>query len=428
MDGTLYVYTANFAEFSETIANDFSAISVSDFNNLFPDFRVLSENTEDFFPAGSNEKKIVSYITIPLIIGGEKFASVHIANSINDYFTVSILENLSVFLGAASPIIANSLSMRELDELQKNTRTAFARYVPADVMDEIISVSAKTVQQSEKRNITVLFSDIRNFTSISEHSNAQIIVDFLNSYFAKMGNEIISEGGHIDKFIGDAIMAVFGAFKNLENSPSSSIRAAIKMLAALEEMNSVESAFSKEKISIGIGINCGECVLGNIGFQNKMDYTVIGDSVNLASRIEDLTKRYKHPLIVSEYVYEASRDYFLFRKIDNVKVKGKEKPVGIYAVYSGFRGTDGHTLRSGETSALPIVTSLVLDRETLANYNKGLSVFYMREWKLAEEYFSKALETDKDDYLSQLYLERSVEFDRNPPPDNWDGVISFVEK
>ena len=424
----LYDYTANFTGFSAEIADDFSGICTSDFNNLFPDFQVETKKTQNFFPAGENQKKIVSYITIPLSIGGERFASVHIANSINEYFSPGILENINVFLGAAAPIIANALSMYELAELQKNTRIAFARYVPGEVMDEIINKSSKSASQSESRNVTILFSDIRDFTSISERLNAQDIVDFLNAYFEKMGNEIISEGGHIDKFIGDAVMAVFGALGTVENSPANAIRAALKMLAANENMDASHLSLPQGSLRMGIGINYGQCILGNIGFQNKMDYTIIGDTVNLASRLEGVTKYYRHPLIVSEYVYNPTKDFFLFRKVDNVRVKGKKEPVGIYAVYTGFEGSTGNVLRSGEILDISTLPSLLINREMLVNYNKGLQVFYMREWKPAQEYFTKALESNANDYLSQLYLERAVEFARTPPPDDWDGVVTLVEK
>ena len=426
--GTLYVYTANFAGFQEETVNDFSGISVSDFSQHFPDYQVEEKHKEDFYLPGSNKKKIVSYTTIPVSIGGDKFATLHIANSINDYFSPAILDNINVFIGAAAPIITNALSMRELAELQSNTRTAFARYVPADIMDEIIDSSSKMVSQSETRNITVLFADIRNFTALSEHSSAQDTVEFLNAFFAEMGSVIFLEGGHVDKFIGDAIMAVFGAFHNLENPIAGSIRAAVKMLAALENMNTPGIILPRGSLKIGVGINYGPCVLGNIGFKNKMDYTVIGDTVNLASRLEGVSKLYRYPIIVSEYVYNAMKDQFLLRKVDNVRVKGKEEPVGIYAVYTGFEGADGNVLRSGETSDLPIVPSLTVNRQMLMNYNKGLQLFHMREWKPAQEYFTKAVEADKGDYLSQLYLNRAVEYAKTPPPEDWDGVLTLSEK
>jgi class 3 adenylate cyclase/CheY-like chemotaxis protein len=426
--GKLYMYTANFAGFDASTAKDFVGISVSDFNRQFPDYHVESKLVQDFFPAGESQKQLVSYISIPLLVGGEKFASVHIANAIKEYFTPAIQENIQVFLAAAAPVIANALSMHELAELQKKTRTAFARYVPADVMDELIKKSSQMKNQGETRNVVVLFSDIRSFTANSESSSAQVVVEVLNAYFARMGNAIISEGGHIDKFIGDAIMAIFGAFRTAANAPANAVRAAIKMLAALESVDTAGIALPEEGLKVGIGINCGECVLGNIGFQNKMDYTIIGDHVNLASRLEGVTKLYRYPLIVSEYVYKAVKDLFLFRKVDNVRVKGKEEPVGIYAVYTGFEGNAGNVLRSGEVLDLPLVSSMRINRELLVNYNKGLRLFYMREWKPAREYFEKAAALNKNDYLARIYLERTIEFSQTPPPQNWDGAVTLTEK
>ena len=427
-NGVQSIYTANKSEFTQEIVDNFLGICNSDFLNIFSDDSFAEKKEKHFNDTGTNTKNISSYIFVPLTIASINFATLHIANTINDYFSPSIMENINLFTGASTPVIANALSMQELRELQYNTRTAFARYVPADVMDDIINNTVRKASVSESRNITVLFSDIRDFTEISEHSDAQIVVDFLNTYFSKMGTEIISEGGHIDKFIGDAIMAVFGAFQTSEYSPSNAIKAALKMLAAMEMINTCGNKISDDKIEIGIGINCGSCILGNIGFQNKMDYTIIGDTVNIASRIESLTKIYHHPLIVSEFVYDETKDNFLFRKIDDVLVKGKKKPVGIYAVYCGFYGTDGNKLRSGETADISSVSSLFINRDTLINYNKGLKVFYMREWKLAEEYFLKAHEYDNSDFLSKMYLERSREFFKNPPGNEWDGVITLSEK
>jgi class 3 adenylate cyclase/DNA-binding response OmpR family regulator len=424
----LYLYTANYNGFSSDIYNNFTGICVSDFNNFLPDYKFSSRAEKGFYPHGENQKTVSSYISIPLTIADEIYASIHIGNTKNEYFSASVLDNINVFASSASPVIANSLSMHEMSMLQKNTRTAFARYVPADVMDEIINETTRKAQASETRNVSVLFTDIRDFTDIAEKSEPQNVIDFLNTYFAKMGSEIISENGHIDKFIGDAIMAVFGAFQNLENSPANAIRAAVKMLASMEMINNSGIQLCRDKVDMGIGISYGECILGNVGFKNKMDYTLIGDTVNIASRLESITKVYNHPLIVSESVYEMTKEKFLYRKIDNVRVKGKQKPLGIYAVYSGFLGANGKKLRSGETADILSIPSLMINRETLVNYNKGLQVFYMREWKLAAEYFSKALENDDNDFLSRIYLDRAIEYEKKPPGEDWDGVIIYLRK
>jgi adenylate cyclase len=137
---------------------------------------------------------------------------------------------------------------------------------------------------------------------------------------------------------------------------------------------------------------------------------------------------YRHPIIVSEYMYDVAKDHFLFRKVDNVRVKGKDKPVGIYAIYTGFEGSSGKTLRSGEIMDIPTVPSLLINRELLALYNKGLHLFTKREWETAKESFSKAVEIDGKDYLSAVYLERTEEFLHNPPPADWDGAVSLTAK
>jgi len=250
----------------------------------------------------------------------------------------------------------------------------------------------------------------------------QELVKFLNVYFSMMGNQIIAEGGNIDKFIGDAIMAIFGAPKTLENSSASAVRAALRMIKTLSHVDTSGITLPEAGFGTGIGINCGECVVGNIGFQDKLDYTVIGDTVNLAARLEGVTKFYRLPIIVSEYIYNTAKDDFIFRKADNVRVKGKEQPVGLYAVYSAWQGEADE-----ETP-----DSLIIDRETLDQYNKGLKLFYMREWETAKQYFTQALSiaerTGKSDYLSSLYLERIAEYQINPPPPDWDTTTNMTEK
>jgi class 3 adenylate cyclase len=419
-DNSLVVYSANNGGFTGEIADDFTALTIADFNTLFPDYRVVSREETAFFPAGEKNKALESYVMIPLKNSGEDFATFHIASSVKEYFSRIILDNVRVFLAAAAPILANALRLRQMDILQKKTRAAFARYVPVDVMDEIIRKSASQTSQSETRVIAVLFSDIRNFTKISENTNAQELVNFLNAYFALMGNEIVSEGGNIDKFIGDAIMAIFGAPKTLPNAASGAIRAALRMVKALPRVDTSGISLPESGFGAGIGINYGECVVGNIGFNDKLDYTVIGDTVNLASRLEGVTKYYRHPIIVSENMYEAAKDEFIFRLADHVRVKGKNRAVGLYAVYDAFSG------EADEESP----ASLVLDRELLDKYNKGLKLYVMREWESARSYFTGALSLagPGGDYLSSLYLKRIDEYAANPPPSDWDASITMTEK
>jgi len=422
-DNALTVYNANNSGYTEEIAEDFKAITIADFNTRFSDYKVISKEVSDFFPAGEKNKRIESYILIPLVSSNEDFASVHIGTSIKEYFSPLILENLNVFLAAAAPIIANALHLRQMEILQKKTRAAFARYVPIDVMDEIIKKSAAQSSQSETRTVAILFSDIRGFTKISENTPAQELVNFLNNYFSLMGNEIIDEGGNIDKFIGDAIMAIFGAPKTLENSAANAVRAALRMAKVLASIDTSGIYLPPEsKFGTGIGLNFGECVVGNIGFQDKLDYTVIGDTVNLASRLEGVTKYYQQTIIVSENIYEAAKDHFIFRKADSVRVKGKDKPVGLYTVYDAWQDeADPETPKY-----------LVIDREALDQYNKGLKLYTMREWETAKQYFNKALSiaerAGNADYLSSMYLSRIAEYQIDPPPPNWDATITMTEK
>ena len=421
-DECLLVYNANNSGFTKEIADDFKAISIADFNKRFTDFKVMSKELNDFYDAGENNKKIESYLLLPLVNNGEEFATVHIGTSKKEYFSGIIPETIENFLSAAAPVVANALRLRQMVNLQKKTRVAFARYVPEDVMDEIIKKSAAPVSQSENRMVAILFSDIRSFTKISENTPARELVNFLNEYFSIMGNEIIAEGGNIDKFIGDAIMAIFGAPRTLENASVSAVRAALRMIRALTKVDTSEITLPDTGFGAGIGVNTGECVVGNIGFQNKLDYTVIGDTVNLASRLEGVTKYYHQSVIVSEYVYSAAKDNFIFRKADSVRVKGKDQPVGLYTVYESYSGEE----EEGTPGAL------VINREALDQYNKGIKLYGMKEWKTAEQYFKKALsiaeQEGKEDYLSSMYLSRISELLANPPSGDWDATITMTDK
>jgi adenylate cyclase len=205
----------------------------------------------------------------------------------------------------------------------------------------------------------------------------------------------------------------------LENASASAVRAALRMAKMLPKVDTSDVTLPPGGFGAGIGINFGECVVGNIGFQNKLDYTVIGDSVNLASRLEALTRYYKTSIMVSENIYAYAKDHFIFRKVDNVKVKGKDLPVGVYTIYDSWLDE-----APPETPA-----HLVIDRETMDQYNKGLKLFAMREWETAKQYFAGALSASGgEDFLSSMYLERVEHLKANPPPPDWDGTIAMTEK
>ena len=204
-------------------------------------------------------------------------------------------------------------------------KSTFGRYVSKDVMHDILN--GNIALGGEKKLITILFSDIRSFTSLSEAMDPEKVVKLLNDYFDEMDTVISAHGGSINKYMGDGILAIYGAPNKMENSALKAVESAREMLAALEKLNKRKSL----KLKIGLGIHTGEAVVGNIGSQNRTEYTVIGDAVNLASRIESLTKKYKQDLLISDDTAENVGTEFILRLIDKVRVKGKNIPVTLYS-------------------------------------------------------------------------------------------------
>lgn len=326
------------------------------------------------------------------------------------------MENLQIFVDYISIIIHNVLFLKKTEDLRSKTRAAFSKYVPDDIIDNIIQQeTSEGFLTGENRNVAILFSDIRDFTSISENNSAENVVRGLNNYFSVMVDIIKQEGGMIDKFIGDAILGIFGAPKSYEDNCARSLRAAIKMIQNLSKVNTSHMKLDVSGFKIGIGINYGGCILGNIGSKDKVDFTVIGDMVNLASRLEGLSKKYHHPIIVSDFLYNEVKSEFIFRQLDIVSVKGKVKPVAIYGVYSDFQTAENRGV-------------LTIPEGLLINHNKALKLFYMKEWDAATEYFNKCLEESSEDYTAKMFLERIGIFKKTPPEGAWDGSVHLSEK
>ncbi len=292
---------------------------------------------------------------------------------------------------------------------QKNEhkiRTIFQKYVPADVIDEFFANPEKMLV-GENRVISILFSDIRSFTSISEQMMPDDLVSSLNRYFTVMVDIIMARGGTVDKYIGDAIMAFFGAPARHKDDALQSVLAGIEMTEALEEFNAQQRKLGKPEFRIGVGINYGVVTVGNIGTDKKMDYTIIGDMVNLASRMEGLTKKYRQALLISESLQQKVKDEVAFRLIDTVAVKGKTKGVKIYTA----------RIRLGEE-----------ENRAWTLHNTAMESYYRRDFDEAIGYFQNVQKIFPDDYASRLMIDRCRQFKADPPPENWDGVEIMTEK
>lgn len=213
---------------------------------------------------------------------------------------------------------------------KKKVKGAFQYYVTPSVMDEILKHPEKLKLGGDEKELSVLFSDIRGFTSISEKIPPDVLVGLLNEYFTAMTDIVLKYDGFLDKYIGDAIMAVYGAPIEQKDHALKACNTAIEMTAKLGELRHEWEAKGLPQINIGIGINTGKMIVGNMGSRRRFNYTVVGDNVNLASRLEGLTKDYEAPIIISESVYEEVKDQFLCRELGSVKVKGKEIPTRIF--------------------------------------------------------------------------------------------------
>ncbi len=289
---------------------------------------------------------------------------------------------------------------------ETHIRNIFQKYVPQQLIDQFFE-HPEQMLVGDNREIAILFSDIRGFTSISETMRPDRLVEALNRYFSVMVEIIMDRGGIVDKYIGDAIMAFFGAPVRGENDALEAVRAGVGMADALEGFNEEHRAAGMPEFRIGIGLAFGEVTVGNIGTERKMDYTVIGDVVNLASRLEGLTKYYHCPFLVSQSVRARAGDAVEWREIDCVAVKGKREGVRIY--------TAGERL-DGETA-----TAWRL-------HNEAMDLYYEREFAAAAERFRQVEAILAEDTPAHMLRERCERYAISPPPDTWDGTEVMRDK
>ena len=288
---------------------------------------------------------------------------------------------------------------------EERIRQIFQKYVPKDVIERFFA-SPEKMLVGDNRNLSILFSDIRSFTTISEGMAPDDLVHSLNRYFSGQVDIIYNRKGIVDKYIGDAIMAFWGAPEKHDDDALQSVLTGLDMIEALSSFNENQRRLAGPEFHIGIGINYGEVTVGNIGSERKMDYTVIGDSVNLASRMEGLTKTYHSELLISEYVYaqlqrEKPQERLYFRLLDTVAVKGKTTGVKIYTVK--------RSLSAAEDAAWPL-------------HNEGMELYYRRSFREAAEKFREVYRQLAKDPVAESLYHRCAEYAANPPPADWNGV------
>jgi adenylate cyclase len=293
---------------------------------------------------------------------------------------------------------------------EKRMKSTMSRYMDPGLADQLLA-GGEDILGGKSTAATILFSDIREFTTLTEELGAQGTVSLLNEYFTIMVDCIQKEGGMLDKFIGDAIMAAFGVPMAHDDDEDRAVRSAIAMIGALNTWNIKRLGEGKKPVRMGIGINTDTIVSGNIGSPRRMDYTLIGDGVNLASRLESLCKQYHASILISENTYRRLRGTYRIREVDSVVVKGKTETVGIYEIL------DYH-----DEKTFPHIM------EVVNHFRHGLSLYRSRSWDRAIDAFAEALNLHKDEKICRMYIERCEYLKKSPPGDDWSGVWIMKSK
>lgn len=316
---------------------------------------------------------------------------------------------LSVFFTSIFIFIVNFFL---LEKEKSFIRNAFSHYLSPDVISELVSNPDKLNLGGEKKRLTAIFTDVQGFSTISETLDPSDLVKLLNAYLTEMSNTILDLRGTIDKYEGDAIIAFFGAPVEYDEHPENACLSAVKMRRVEKDLNKY---FLKERMSTvplftRIGINTGDMVVGNMGTPKKMDYTIMGNAVNLAARLEGVNKQYRTGILVSEETYKYGCANITARQLDRVRVVGINTPVRLYELIEEKSMIDSKTV------------------EGLEVFQKGLEIFEIREWVKAQKIFTNVLKIFPDDGPSKKYIQRCLDFMKKPPGKDWDGVFSLTMK
>lgn len=317
---------------------------------------------------------------------------------------------LSIFLNFVYSTISNYIETSKEKQFLRNT---FNRYLSPSVIDQIIKDPSKLNLGGEQREMTALFTDIKSFSTLSETLTPENLVELLNIYLTKMSDCILDQKGTIDKFEGDAIIAFFGAPIHYENHAELACRSAISIKKAETLLNRdlLQAGKLKSPLFTRIGINTGDMVVGNMGTATRMDYTIMGNAVNLAARLEGVNKQYNTGgILISQYTKEQISDEFITRRLDKVRVVGIKTPVALYELLGTKAGLDENII------------------QMTAKWTQAMELFDARDYSKAREVFEKIIAENPDDGVARLYSLRCGKFLENPPEKDWDGVFNLNQK
>ncbi len=316
--------------------------------------------------------------------------------------------SLAVILGYVGSTAYNFLNERKKNVVIKGM---FSQYVSSTLVNQLIENPDRLKLGGEQKKLTILFSDIIGFTSFSEKKTPEELVKFMNEYLNAMTEIVLKNNGTLDKYIGDAIMAFWGAPISLEDHAAKACSTAIEMRERLNTLREKYSSNPEDQIDIRIGINSGDVVVGNMGSHKRFDYTVMGDNVNLASRLEGASKQYGTRVIISDKTYNSVKDNFVVRFLDNVKVKGKSKPTKIFELIG---------LEDDKFSVDKL--------KNLGHYLSGIEEYINKNFEQAKVHFEQSLKQNPNDGPSAIYSERCQFYIDNPPTKDWDGVFELMSK
>lgn len=345
-------------------------------------------------------------------------------------------ESIGRFELDSERLVSRARSAREVQQLMqavegmKTNLRSFRKFVPADLVRQLVTSGTEAELGAEKKIVSVFFSDIANFTQISEQLPAEILVDCLGEYLQAMSQEVLLQKGTLDKYIGDAIMAFWGA---PHPQTDHAMRACLTALACQQKLRHLREKWrsaGQPEFAARIGIHTGELVVGNIGSEDRLDYTVLGDTVNLASRLESLNKYYDTNILISDATYEFTHHALVARPIDFVAVKGKQKGLMVYELL-GVIPNNTHLDNNNKLNS-ELITASQIDIALTTAYTAAFKLYLSKQWQAACQAFT-VIQThlakhQLSDRPTEIMLQRCQDYQTNPPPADWSGLHVMQEK